>query len=78
MISDTENTFEKFKDVILKSELYPEVSASLREVREMIKKFKANESDLNLDVNDIKRATDNVQKMSLKLFQDAAKVDSNK
>ncbi|CAR22860.1 Hsp70 family ATPase SSQ1 [Lachancea thermotolerans CBS 6340] len=77
MISDTENTFERFKETINKSALFPEVSAQLKDVRDLITKFKSNESDLSTDVNDVKRATDDVQKMALKLFQDASKKNAS-
>ncbi|SCU84440.1 LAFA_0D09978g1_1 [Lachancea sp. 'fantastica'] len=73
MISDTENAFERFKETIMKSQLYPEILAELQDTRAMIINFKENESDLSLDVNDVKRATDQVQKRAMQLFQDASK-----
>lgn len=73
MISDSENAFEQYKDIITLDETYPEVVAELRQVRELINDFKKNESNLEYDVNDIKRATDAFQKRALKLFQSASK-----
>ncbi|SCU92979.1 LAME_0F02234g1_1 [Lachancea meyersii CBS 8951] len=73
MISDTENAFKRFKQTIIKSPLYSEVLSELRSTRNMITDFKANESDLSTDVNDVKKATDQVQKRAMQLFQDAAK-----
>ncbi|SCV05914.1 LANO_0H17964g1_1 [Lachancea nothofagi CBS 11611] len=73
MVSDTENAFDRFKDTIEKSALYPEVLSELQMVRGLIADFKANESDLSYDVNDVKKATDQVQKRSMQLFQDASK-----
>ncbi|SCU88731.1 LADA_0E11782g1_1 [Lachancea dasiensis] len=73
MISDTENAFSRFKDTIVKSQLYPEVLSELQETRAKITTFKANESNLAYDVNEIKRATDQVQKRAMQLFQDASK-----
>lgn len=76
MISDSENTFEKFKGVISSDESYPEVLEELKKTREMINDFKNNESDLTRDVNDVKRATDEFQKRALKLFQSSSKRQS--
>ncbi|QLG73654.1 hypothetical protein HG535_0F01650 [Zygotorulaspora mrakii] len=76
MISDSENTFEKFKGVISSDESYPEVLEELKKTREMINDFKNNDSDLTRDVNDVKRATDEFQKRALKLFQSSSKRQS--
>ncbi|SCW01777.1 LAFE_0E07030g1_1 [Lachancea fermentati] len=76
MISDTENTFERFNDVIKSNALYPETVERLKEVRTMVNQFKENSSDLNLDVNVIKKATDQVQNMALNLFKSASKAQA--
>lgn len=73
MISDSEKAFEQFKDVISEVEPYSAVYKELRQVREMIDDFKKNESNLNYDVNDIKKATDALQNKALSLFQSASK-----
>lgn len=73
MISDTENAFEKFKDIICLDESYPLVLEKLKEARAKINHFKENDSDLSLDFNQVKRETDAVQNMALKLFQSASK-----
>ncbi|QLQ80783.1 hypothetical protein HG537_0E01380 [Torulaspora globosa] len=73
MISDSENAFERFRDIISTDEKYPEVLAELRQVREMINDFKKNESNLDYNVDDIKKATDALQNRALKLFQSASK-----
>lgn len=73
MITDSENAFENFSDIISIDESYPEISKELKEVRKMIDDFKKNEEDLSYDVNDIKRATDSFQNKALKLFQSASK-----
>ena len=73
MISDTENAFEKFKDIIRLDESYPLVLEKLKETRAKINHFKENDSDLSLDFNQVKRETDAVQNMALKLFQSASK-----
>lgn len=77
MVSDTENAFERFHDTIVKSPLYEEASKAVKGVRAKIDHFKKNDSDLSLDVNEIKRETDKVQNLCLKLFQDAAKHTQN-
>lgn len=73
MITDSENAFNSYKDIISLDESYPEVLSELHDVRDMINDFKKNESNLEYDVNDIKRATDTFQKKALKLFQQASK-----
>ncbi|QLL33225.1 hypothetical protein HG536_0E01360 [Torulaspora globosa] len=73
MISDSENAFERFKDIISADETYPEVLAELRQVREIINDFKKNESNLDYNVDDVKKATDALQNRALKLFQSASK-----
>lgn len=73
MISDTENSFERFHDIIANSPLYEETVAAVKEIRYKIDHFKENDSDLSLDVNEIKRETDQVQNKCLKLFQEASK-----
>lgn len=77
MVSDTENAFERFHDNIVKSPLYEEASKAVKGIRAKIDHFKKNDSDLSLDVNEIKRETDKVQNLCLKLFQDAAKHTQN-
>lgn len=73
MITDSENAFERYKEIITLEPTYPEVLSELRKVRGMINDFKKNESNLEYDVNDIKRATDAFQNRALKLFQQATK-----
>lgn len=73
MITDSENAFENYKDIISLDESYPEVLSDLHKVRGIINDFKKNESNLAYDVNDIKRATDAFQNRALQLFQQASK-----
>lgn len=73
MITDSENAFENYKDIISLDESYPEVLSDLHKVRRIINDFKKNESNLAYDVNDIKRATDAFQNRALQLFQQASK-----
>lgn len=73
MITDSENAFENYKDIISLDESYPEVLSELHKVRGLINDFKKNESNLDYDVNDIKRATDAFQNRALQLFQQASK-----
>lgn len=73
MITDSENAFENYKDIISLDESYPEVLSDLHKVRRIINDFKKNESNLAYDVNDIKRATDAFQNWALQLFQQASK-----
>lgn len=73
MITDSENAFENYKDIISLDESYPEVLSELHKVRGIINDFKKNESNLAYDVNDIKRATDAFQNRALQLFQQASK-----
>lgn len=73
MITDSENAFENYKDIISLDESYPEVLSDLHKVRGIINDFKKNESNLAYDVNDIKRATDAFQNRALQLFQRASK-----
>lgn len=77
MISDTENTFERFHKLISEHELYEETLEAVQAIRNRINNFKENDSDLSMDVHGIKRETDDVQKKCLKLFQEASK-QSNK
>lgn len=73
MISDTENAFERFHDIIVNSPSYEDTLNSVKAVRAKIDHFKQNDSDLSLDVNVIKKETDAVQNQCLKLFQEASK-----
>lgn len=73
MITDSENAFENYKDIISLDESYPEVLSDLHKVRRIINDFKKNESNLAYDENDIKRATDAFQNRALQLFQQASK-----
>lgn len=73
MITDSENAFENYKDIVSLDESYPEVLSELHKVRGIINDFKKNESNLAYDVNDIKRATDAFQNRALQLFQQASK-----
>ncbi|QEU61908.1 Ssq1 [Kluyveromyces lactis] len=73
MISDTENAFERFHDVIVNSPSYEDTLNAVKAVRAKIDHFKQNDSDLSLDVNVIKKETDSVQNQCLKLFQEASK-----
>lgn len=73
MISDTENLFKRYENLISNEEEYPKVVADIKAVGKDIKKFKANENDMSIDVNQIKKATDALQGRALKLFQSATK-----
>lgn len=69
MISDSEVTFEKYKDTISTDSQYPEVLNELKALRVMIDTFKMEENNTKLDVNVIKRSTDALQNKAFKLFQ---------
>ncbi|SJM83983.1 probable Heat shock protein SSQ1, mitochondrial [Zygosaccharomyces bailii] len=73
MIADSENAFEKYKNILSLDESYEQVLDELKQVRSWIDQFKANENDFGLDVNKLKSATDAIQVKALKLFQSASK-----
>ncbi|CDO92402.1 unnamed protein product [Kluyveromyces dobzhanskii CBS 2104] len=75
MISDTENAFERFHDIIASSPSYEDTLNAVKDIRAKINHFKKNDSDMGLDVNIIKKETDSVQNLSLKLFQEASKIN---
>ncbi|SCU78054.1 LAMI_0A03246g1_1 [Lachancea mirantina] len=69
MLSDTENAYKTFEEVISGDEKYPTLLEKLRSIKSLIKKAQEDDTDFSIDVNEIKRATDDIQKASLALFQ---------
>lgn len=73
MISDTENLFKRYEKLISSEKEYSNIVEDIKALRQAIKNFKANENDMSIDVNGIKKATDALQGRALKLFQSATK-----
>lgn len=73
MISDTENVFEKFHNTIKTDKAYPQTLDAIKEIRSKINYLKTHDLDFKVDINAIKREADQVQKMSLKLFQNTSR-----
>lgn len=71
MISDTENSFKKFEKLISADPEYEELHREAQYLRDQITRFKKNENDMSIDVNDIKKRTDKLQGNVFKLFQRA-------
>lgn len=61
MISDTENLFKRYEKLIANEKEYPKIVENIKSVRQSISKFKADENDMSIDVNEIKKATDALQ-----------------
>ncbi|CAI4656646.1 ADM_collapsed_G0039400.mRNA.1.CDS.1 [Saccharomyces cerevisiae] len=77
MISDTESLFKRYEKLISSEKEYSNIVEDIKALRQAIKNFKANENDMSIDVNGIKKATDALQGRALKLFQSATKNQQN-
>ncbi|AMD18531.1 HBL371Cp [Eremothecium sinecaudum] len=78
MITDTEGVFEKHQNLINKEESYPGLLETLKNLRTKINHFKANDSDMSIDVDQIKRQADALQLKALQLFRDVSKKQNTK
>ncbi|CAR26343.1 ZYRO0B07524p [Zygosaccharomyces rouxii] len=76
MIADTENAFEKFKDILSLDESYPQVCSDLKEIRSFVDEYKNNETDFSLDLEKLKAVSDGIQMRALQLFQTASKIQA--
>ena len=73
MVSDTLTLFEQHKQLISKDEEYPEILEELKNLGSTIKQMKKDEEDTSVDINDVKRQTDALQRKSFELFRRASK-----
>ena len=73
MVSDTLTLFEQHKQLISKDEKYPEILEELKSLGSTIKQLRENEEDTSVDINDVKRQTDALQRKSFELFRRASK-----
>lgn len=69
MISDAEKSFKKFEQLLSSDPEYEELIKEAQYLRDQINKFKKDENDMSIDVNDIKKRADKLQGNIFKLFQ---------
>ena len=69
MISDAEKSFKKFEQLLSSDPEYEELIKEAQYLRDQINRFKKDENDMSIDVNDIKKRTDKLQGNIFKLFQ---------
>ena len=69
MISDAEKSFKKFEQLVSSDPEYEKLIKEAQYLRDQINRFKKDENDMSIDVNDIKKRTDKLQGNIFKLFQ---------
>ncbi|KAK5960150.1 Hsp70 family ATPase SSQ1 PWA37_002644 [Arxiozyma heterogenica] len=69
MVSDAEKSFKQFKKLISIDPEYKKLNKEVQYLRDQITRFKKDENNTLIDVNDVKKRTDKLQGNVFKLFQ---------
>lgn len=69
MVSDAEKSFKQFEKLISIDPEYKKLNKEVQYLRDQITRFKKDENDTLIDVNDVKKRTDKLQGNVFKLFQ---------